>query len=91
MTLALPKATGAGDALIVGVSFWPLDVSSVTDSSGDSFTRGITSSMYHNVSQGAMYTNFYYAKSTAGGANTITLKFSGGSTMWWLPWPRWPG
>jgi hypothetical protein len=80
VTLALPKASGAGDALIVGVSFWPLDVSSVTDSSGDSFTRGLTSSMYHNVSQGAMYTNFYYAKSTAGGATSITLKFSGGST-----------
>ncbi len=27
-----------------------------------------------------MYTNFYYAKSTAGGATSITLKFSGGST-----------
>ncbi len=80
VTLALPKAGGAGHALIVGVSFWPLDVTSVTDSSGDSFTRGITSSMYHNVSQGAMYTNFYYAKSTAGGASSITLKFSGGST-----------
>ena len=80
VTLALPKASGAGNALIVGVSFWPLDVSSVTDSSGDAFTRGLTSSMYHNVSQGAMYTNFYYAKSTAGGASSITLKFSGGST-----------
>jgi hypothetical protein len=80
VTLALPKASGVGHALIVGVSFWPLDVSSVTDSSGDAFTRGLTSSMYHNVSQGAMYTNFYYAKSTAGGATSITLKFSGGST-----------
>jgi hypothetical protein len=80
VTLALPKASGAGDALIVGVSFWPLDVTSVTDSSGDAFTRGLTSSMYHNVSQGAMYTNFYYAKSTAGGATSITLNFSGGST-----------
>ena len=80
MTLALPKTSGAGDALIVGVSFWPLDVSSVTDSSGDSFTRGLATSIYHNVSQGAMYTNFYYAKSTAGGASSITLKFSGGST-----------
>ena len=79
-TLALPKATGAGDALIVGVSFWPLDVTSVTDSSGDSFTRGVATSIYHNVSQGVMYTNFYYAKSTAGGATSITLKFSGGST-----------
>ena len=79
-TLALPKATGAGDALIVGVSFWPLDVTSVTDSSGDSFTRGLTTSIYHNVSQGVMYTNFYYARSTAGGATSITLKFSGGST-----------
>ena len=80
VTLALPKASGAGHALIVGVSFWPLDLSSVTDSSGDSFTRGLTTSLYHNVSQGVMYTNFYYAKSTAGGASSITLKFSGGST-----------
>ena len=80
VTLTLPKATGAGHALIVGVSFWPLDLKSVTDSSGDSFTRGITTSIYHNVSQGVMYTNFYYAKNTAGGAATITLNFSGGST-----------
>ena len=80
VTLTLPKATGAGHALIVGVSFWPLDLKSVTDSSGDSFSRGITTSIYHNVSQGVMYTNFYYAKNTAGGAATITLNFSGGNT-----------
>ncbi len=75
VTLTLPKATGAGHALIVGVSFWPLDLKSVTDSSGDSFSRGITTSIYHNVSQGVMYTNFYYARNTAGGATTITLTF----------------
>ena len=80
VTLTLPKAPGAGHALIVGVSFWPLDLTSVTDNSGDSFTRGITTSIYHNVSQGVMYTNFYYAKSTAGGATSITLNFSRGST-----------
>ena len=80
VTIALPKATGAGDALIVGVSFWPLDLTSVSDSSGDSFIRGIATSIYHNVSQGMMYTNFYYAKSAAGGASSITLTFSGGST-----------
>jgi hypothetical protein len=76
VTLTLPQATGAGHALIVGVSFWPLDISSVTDSSGDAFTRGLPASIYHNVSQGVMYTNFYYAKSTAGGAKTLTLNFS---------------
>jgi hypothetical protein len=80
VTLTLPKATGAGHALIVGVSFWPLDISSVTDNSGDSFTRGLATSIFHNVSQGVMYTNFYYAKSTAGGATTLTLHFSAGST-----------
>ncbi len=80
VTLTLPNATGAGHALIVGVSFWPLDVTSVTDSSGDAFTRGITTSVFHNVSQGVLYTNFYYAKSTAGGATTITLHFSGSKT-----------
>src|SRR5260370_14372864 len=79
-TITLPKASGAGHALIVGVSFWPLDLKSVTDSSGDSFTRGIATSIYHNVSQGVMYTNFYYASNTSGGATTITLSFSGGST-----------
>jgi hypothetical protein len=79
VTIALPKATGAGHALIVGLSFWPLDISSVTDSSGDSFTRALTTSIYHNVSQGVMYTNFYYAKSTAGGATSITLHFTGSS------------
>jgi hypothetical protein len=80
ITLTLPKATGAGHAFIVGVSFWPLDISSVTDNSGDAFTRGLTTSIYHNVSQGVMYTNFYYAKNTAGGATSITLNFSHGST-----------
>src|SRR5579883_227611 len=72
VTISLSKATGAGHALIVGVSFWPVDISSVSDSSGDVFTRGIATSFYHNVSQGVMYTNFYYAKSTAGGATSIT-------------------
>jgi hypothetical protein len=80
VTLTLPKATGGGHALIVGVSFWPLDLTSVTDNSGDTFARGLTTSVYHNVSQGVMYTNFYYAKNTAGGATTVTLNFSGGST-----------
>src|SRR5438477_1846427 len=80
VTLTLPKATAAGHALIVGVSFWPLDLTSFTDNSGDAFTRGLPSSIYHNVSQGVLYTNFFYARSTAGGATTLTLNFSGGST-----------
>jgi hypothetical protein len=80
VTLTLPQATGAGHTLIVGMSFWPLDISSVTDSSGDAFTRGLTTSIYHNVSGSATYTNFYYAKSTAGGTTALTLNFSGGST-----------
>jgi hypothetical protein len=80
VTLTLPKATAAGHALIVGVSFWPLDLTSVTDNSGDAFTRGLPTSIYHNVSQGVLYTNFFYARNTAGGATTLTLNFSGGST-----------
>src|SRR5438477_1796618 len=80
VTLTLPKATAAGNALIVGVSFWPLDLTSVTDNSGDAFTRGLPTSIYHNVSQGVLYTNFFYARSTTGGATTLTLNFSGGST-----------
>jgi hypothetical protein len=80
VTLTLPQATGAGHTLIVGVSFWPLDISSVTDGSGDAFTRGLTTSIYHNVSGSATYTNFYYAKSLAGGTTSLTLNFSGGST-----------
>jgi hypothetical protein len=80
VTLTLPQATGAGHTLIVGVSFWPLDISSVTDSSGDTFTRGLATSIFHNVSGSAIYNNFYYAKSTAGGATSLTLNFSGGST-----------
>jgi hypothetical protein len=80
VTLTLPQATGAGHTLIVGMSFWPLDISSVTDGSGDAFTRGLTTSIFHNVSGSATYTNFYYAKSTAGGTTALTLNFSGGST-----------
>jgi len=80
VTLTLPQATGAGHTLIVGMSFWPLDISSVTDGSGDAFTRGLTTSIYHNVSGSATYTNFYYAKSTAGSTTSLTLNFSGGST-----------
>ena len=79
VTIALPKTTGAGHTLVVGVSFWPLDISSVADSSGDSFARGLTTSIYHSVSQGVLYSNFYYAKSTAGGATSITLHFTGSS------------
>jgi len=80
VTLTLPQATGAGHTLIVGMSFWPLDISSVTDGSGDAFTRGLGTSVYHNVNGSATYTNFYYAKSTAGGTASLTLNFSGGST-----------
>src|SRR4029077_13203851 len=80
VTLTLPKVSGAGHALIVGASFWPLDLNSVTDSAGDVFTRGVATSIYHNVSQGVMYTNFYYAKNTAGGATSITLHFTGGNS-----------
>jgi len=80
VTLTLPQATGAGHAIIVGLSFWPLDISSVTDGSGDTFTRGLATSIYHNVSGSATYTNFYYAKSAAGGTTALTLNFSGGST-----------
>jgi hypothetical protein len=80
VTLTLPQATGAGHAILVGVSFWPLDISSVTDGSGDVFTRGLATSIYHNVNGSATYSNFYYAKSTAGGTTALTLNFSGGST-----------
>jgi hypothetical protein len=80
VTLTLPQATGAGHTLIVGMSFWPLDISSVTDGSGDTFTRGLATSIFHNVSSSATYTNFYYAKSIAGGTTSLTLNFSGGST-----------
>ncbi len=80
VTLTLPQATGAGHTLVAGVSFWPLDISSVTDGSGDAFTRGLATSIYHNVSGSATYTNFYYAKSTAGGTTSLILNFSGGST-----------
>ena len=80
VTLTLPQPTGAGRTLIVGVSFWPLDISSVTDGSGDTFTRGLATSIYHNVPGSSTYNNFYYAKSTAGGTTSLTLNFSGGST-----------
>ena len=80
VTLTLPQATGAGHTLIVGVSFWPLDITGVTDGSGDSFTRGLPTSIYHDVAGSAIYDNFYYAKSTGGGTTSLTLNFSGGST-----------
>jgi len=80
VSLTLPLATGAGHALIVGMSFWPLDISGMTDGSGDIFTRGLATSIFHSVSGSATYTNFYYAKSTAGGTTSLTLNFSGGST-----------
>ncbi len=52
----------------------------MTDGSGDIFTRGLATSIYHDVSGYAMYSNFYYAKSTTGGTTALTLNFSGGST-----------
>jgi hypothetical protein len=80
VTLTLLQATAAGHAIIVGMSFWPLDINSVTDGSGDVFTRGLGTSIPHDAPGYAMYSNFYYAKSTAGGATSVTLNFSGGST-----------
>jgi hypothetical protein len=80
VTLTLPQATGTGDTLIVGVSFYPLDITSVTDGSGDGFIRGLGTSIFHNTSQGAMYTNYFYARNIAGGTTSLTLQFSGGST-----------
>jgi hypothetical protein len=80
VTLTLPQATGAGHTLIVGLSFWPADITSVTDGSGDLFTRGLTTSIFHNTPGSGDYNNFYYAKSAAGGTTSLTLKFSGGST-----------
>ena len=80
VTFNLPQNTAAGNTLIVGLSFWPQDITSASDSSGDTFTRGLTTSIYHNISFSPMYINFYYAKTTAGGASSITLNFSGGGT-----------
>jgi len=73
------------------MSFWPLDISGMTDGSGDIFTRGLATSIFHSVSGSATYTNFYYAKSTAGGTTSLTLNFSGGSTYLLVAWRRWPG
>jgi fibronectin type 3 domain-containing protein len=80
VNLTLPQPTKAGDALIVGVSFWPLDLTAVTDGSGDVFTRGLTNPSFHNVSGSGLYTNFYYANAITGGTTSLTLHFSGGQT-----------
>ena len=79
VTLALPQPTKEGHTLILAVSFWPLDVSSVADGSGDTFRQGLPAPIYHNVPGSPTYNNFYYTYA-AGGANSITLNFSGGST-----------
>ena len=80
VTLTLPRPTGAGHTLIVGVSFWPMDIIGVSDGSGDIFTRGLATSIAHQVSGSVTFTNFYYAKVTGGGATSLTLNFSGSST-----------
>jgi hypothetical protein len=77
--VALPHPTGAGNFLVVGTSFWPLDVSAVADSAGDGFTRGLATSPQHNVAQGGFYSNFYFAP-TRGGATSVTVSYSGGAT-----------
>ncbi len=80
VTFTLPQTIGTGHTLIVGVTFWPVDVTSVSDGSGDTFTRGLASPIGHEVYGSVAFSNFFYAKSTAGGSNSLTLNFSGGST-----------
>src|SRR5205823_257156 len=85
-TVTLPKSVRLEDTLIVGISFWPADIAGVTlsrsgSSIGTRLTRGLPTSIYHNVSGRPFYTNFYYLVSgddTLPG--TLTLNFSGGPT-----------
>jgi len=56
-----------------------LDISSVTDGSGDAFTRGLATSIYHNVSGSATYTTSIRQVHRRG-TTSPTLNFSGGST-----------
>ena len=80
VTLTLPQATGAGHTLIVGMTFWPLDISSVTDGSGDTFTRGLTTSVFHNVPAAACTPTFITPNQLPAAPHSLTLNFSGGSS-----------
>lgn len=76
--------------MIVGVSFWPADITRVTvnelgSGESDGLTRGLTTSIFHDGPGGPFYTNFYYGPyhgyQLAGlGPDTLTLNFSGGAT-----------
>ena len=49
-------------------------------STGTTRPAALAASIFHDVPGSSHYTNFYYAKNTAGGTTSLTLNFSGGST-----------
>jgi|GEM_PF-2110462 VCBS repeat-containing protein len=74
LTAAFPSAVKAGNLIMVAVSSWPNQPSSITDSLGNVYTAVAAP----KKSSGAnAYTALYYAKNIKGGADTVTFKNSG--------------
>ena len=90
VTVTLPNLPRQRSTLIVGVSFWPADITSVNvnelgSGQTDVLRRGLATSLFHEGPGGPFYTNFYYGPNhgyqLAGlGPDTLTLNFSGGAT-----------
>jgi hypothetical protein len=91
VTVTLPQIFQQRATIIVGVSFSPADITGVTigevggGSEGQSLSRGLATSIFHNGPGRPFYSNFYYGPShgnqLAGvGVGTVTLSFSGGAT-----------
>jgi hypothetical protein len=90
VTVPLPQLPKQHSTLIVGVSFWPADITGVFvnelgSGQGDVLRRGLATSLFHDGPGSPFYTNFYYGPNhgyqlSGLGPDTLTLTFSGGAT-----------
>jgi hypothetical protein len=73
LAVAYPSAQTAGNLniVVVGWNDTTSTVSSITDSSGNTYTRAVGPTAGTALSQ-----SIYYAKSIAGGSNTVTVVFN---------------
>ena len=83
VTLMPSPVRNFGTALLIGLSFWPADVTSVTvlGHPDHPAMRGLANSIFHDAPGNPLYTNYYYVNlNDDNGALPIVINFSGGST-----------
>ncbi len=72
-TVSLPSSATTGDLIIVAITQYKGEVSSVMDNQGNSYIQ-VTSAQHANSSSD--YVQMYYAKNVTGGATTVIVTFS---------------